>query len=444
MQPKRKKVRLKREVQLECGILNLSQDILAAIFSFLSPEDIVALSSVNKDLNRAVKQQSVWRHLVWQQYISPQQESEAPDFIKFFKSKYEKYNAGLSRNQVRISGLVRANDLCELKKQLKRMPNFNINFKNNHSESLLMIASSRGHVDIVTFLLESGAKADYVNNDKESALSYSIEVGLKQTVYALINGGASVEKLPENDVSPLVCAVVGGDIEIVRALIDAGANTEVIRDPLFIAMCIMSHNLEAILVLAQLNIDCNKALADGVTTPLLIALSALEDSYDLFDEYECPELFFYVSGMGNMSDFINLFKHLAGKKAATVLVNHHPLTENNFESHSLLLLFSFLSSSMNVALRSGAGNTENIQAIISKIGGVNSKLPNGTTALMLACSSSSTQNVEALLICGADVSAINNKGENAKDFAMTRSQGAGAILNLLNQYTDQAELRQAV
>merc|ERR1712196_173008 len=52
-----------------------------------------------------------------------------------------------------------------------------LDLQTNRGETALFIASMRGHLDVVTFLITAGAQIDIANVDGETALSASVKFG---------------------------------------------------------------------------------------------------------------------------------------------------------------------------------------------------------------------------------------------------------------------------
>lgn len=65
-----------------------------------------------------------------------------------------------------------------------------VNFKNESSETPLIIAASRGNNDFVALLIENEADVNAVDNSQQSALYYASESGFTEIVEMLIMAGA--------------------------------------------------------------------------------------------------------------------------------------------------------------------------------------------------------------------------------------------------------------
>ena len=93
--------------------------------------------------------------------------------------------------------------------------------------SALMVASGRGHCDLVRFLLEKGAKVDFQDCYGKSALMLASKCGQCEVARLLLDRGADVGlKDCSNGKSALMIASECGQCEVVKLLLDAGAQVD--------------------------------------------------------------------------------------------------------------------------------------------------------------------------------------------------------------------------
>ncbi len=91
-------------------------------------------------------------------------------------------------------------------------------------ETPLMTAARTGKVGAVKELLTRGAEVDAVEDQGQTALMWAADEGHVDVVKLLIEFGADFRKRLESGFSPLLFAVREGRMGVVRALLDAGAD----------------------------------------------------------------------------------------------------------------------------------------------------------------------------------------------------------------------------
>jgi len=91
----------------------------------------------------------------------------------------------------------------------------------------LIIASWKGHTEIVKLLVEKGASLDIQNVYGETALIIASKKGYTETVKLLVEKGANLDIQDKNDYTALVMASFNGHTEIVKLLVEKGANLDI-------------------------------------------------------------------------------------------------------------------------------------------------------------------------------------------------------------------------
>ena len=89
----------------------------------------------------------------------------------------------------------------------------------------LYIAAQNGHLEVVRFLLESGANKDQgTADDGATPLYIAAQNGHLEVVRFLVQSGANKDQCTtDNGVTPLFIADVNGHLEVVRCLVESGA-----------------------------------------------------------------------------------------------------------------------------------------------------------------------------------------------------------------------------
>lgn len=104
---------------------------------------------------------------------------------------------------------------------LIRWPKTNVEFRTAKDESALMLASLRGHTDLVKKLIERGAD---VNKTGWTPLHYAATSGHVEIINLLLEHHAYIDAESPNGTTPLMMAANYGTIDAVKLLLDAGAD----------------------------------------------------------------------------------------------------------------------------------------------------------------------------------------------------------------------------
>ena len=111
--------------------------------------------------------------------------------------------------------------------ELIRQPGIKLDARNAAGDTALMLASLRGHTEIVDQLLKAGAS---FNSEGWNPLLYAAFEGKLPVVELLLAKGASVDALAPNKSTPLMFAARNGHEDVVARLLKAGANVDLKND----------------------------------------------------------------------------------------------------------------------------------------------------------------------------------------------------------------------
>jgi ankyrin repeat protein len=103
-------------------------------------------------------------------------------------------------------------------------PQTDVNLANRDGITPLMLATQKGHTDIIRKLLDKGANINEKDRVGNTALIFAITYNKIDAARLLVERGAEVEP-EENTLVPLQFAIEKRNSEIVRILIEHGANT---------------------------------------------------------------------------------------------------------------------------------------------------------------------------------------------------------------------------
>ena len=105
---------------------------------------------------------------------------------------------------------------------LIRWPKTNVEFRTAKDESPLMLASLRGHLDLVRKLIDRGAD---VNKTGWTPLHYAATSGHLAIMEALLENHAYIDAESPNGTTPLMMAANYGTPAAVKLLLEAGADS---------------------------------------------------------------------------------------------------------------------------------------------------------------------------------------------------------------------------
>ncbi|KAK8011810.1 Alpha/Beta hydrolase protein [Apiospora arundinis] len=96
----------------------------------------------------------------------------------------------------------------------------------NNGQTPLHLASSEGHQDVATLLIEKGADVRAAANNGRTSLNWAVRRGHKEVVKLLINKAADVNATANDGWTPLHWALSKGHEEIAKLLIETGADVK--------------------------------------------------------------------------------------------------------------------------------------------------------------------------------------------------------------------------
>src|SRR5262245_51306230 len=107
----------------------------------------------------------------------------------------------------RISNFLAAADNGDTAKVMEGVnQGIDVNVKDEHGQTALMLAADQGHVDTVNFLSEYGASLDLQNKLGATALMLASFNGHLEVVIELLKAGANVNAEAENGATGLIQA----------------------------------------------------------------------------------------------------------------------------------------------------------------------------------------------------------------------------------------------
>lgn len=235
-----------------------------------------------------------------------------------------------------------------------------IEFKDNHQQSPLIFAASRGHESIVDFLIKSKADLNcvtiannqYHEDHGKSALCWAITDGHKNIAIKLIDASADINLTCRKKVHAIHLAAEKGELEVLKKLLSLNESLIHVEDgnwqtPLFYAVTAASsktlqNQLEMIRYLILSGTDVNHISSNKNT----VFSHAIENNCPIEIFEEILKSGFDVLQAENSSLILinqeNSFVPIAVKHnrldILELLVNNHPelLKQNNINGEALL------------------------------------------------------------------------------------------------------------
>jgi uncharacterized protein len=100
------------------------------------------------------------------------------------------------------------------------------NLRNDHGDTLVMLASYHGHADAVRVLLEHRADPDLRNDRGQTPIAGAAFKGFKPVIEVLLEHGANIEGASPDGRTALMIAAMFNRVELVEYLIEHGANPD--------------------------------------------------------------------------------------------------------------------------------------------------------------------------------------------------------------------------
>uniref|UniRef100_A0A8C6XPG1 Uncharacterized protein n=1 Tax=Naja naja TaxID=35670 RepID=A0A8C6XPG1_NAJNA len=124
-----------------------------------------------------------------------------------------------------VFDLVRKGILSDLEKALNLT---DVNATNSANETLLHVAATHGHLEIIDYLISKGAKLEVKDNKGRTPLHRAAEKGHDKAVNRLLQAGANIVASKDMDgCTPMHYAAISGNMEILEELLVAGNNKNI-------------------------------------------------------------------------------------------------------------------------------------------------------------------------------------------------------------------------
>ena len=190
-------------------------------------------------------------------------------------------------------GWVEEIDCTVVGRELKGDVGLDLDPEGHWGRSALMVASGRGHCDLVRFLLEKGAQVDFQDCYGKSALMLASECGQCEVARLLLDRGAEVGLRDcVNGKSALMVASECGQCEVVKLLLDRGAQVD-LQDQVgrtAIVLASKHEHWKVGMLLLERMAGVDSATLSAIMSAVMVKCKSLLREYWL-EEYLEPEFF---------------------------------------------------------------------------------------------------------------------------------------------------------
>ncbi len=281
----------------------------------------------------------------------------------------------------------------------------------NGGGTAFIIAAGAGHLEVVRYLIEKGAKLKEKNNDGETALMRAAGNGHLEVVRCLVDKGAALNEKNKVGYTALMLAASSGHLDAVRYLVDKGAKLE------------------------EKNNDGDTVLMRAVSNGHLEVVRYLTEKGAKLDEKDKDDNTVLMRTAGEKSGFRNPSK--PSQQGGPFYYSFGDVLSNAASEE-------YHDSKMSRLWNNEKKLLEMVRYLIEKGAKSDEKDKDGNTVLMRAASEGHLEVVRYLVKQGAAYDTKNNAGKDALDlaraFAATELESGNPASDLVAYLSNQAKL----
>ncbi|XP_071085224.1 putative ankyrin repeat protein RF_0381 [Haliotis cracherodii] len=322
-------------------------------------------------------------------------------------------------------------------KRVLEQDKLNINSRGKNGDTPVMIAARAGYRELVDFLVKKGADMTLVNNDGDNILHQACRGGDIEKVRGFLEQDKlEINSRGKNGETPVMMAARAGYVELVDFLVKKGADMSLVDsggDNILHHVC-RGGDIEIVKsVLAQDKLDINSRGKNGETPVMVVAAWArLGELLDFLVKKGAD-----MSVVNNDGDNI-LHQACRGGDIETVrrVLAQDKLDINsrgkNGDTPAMVAAWTGHGELVDFLVKKGAdmslvnyggdnilhqsckgGDVETVKRVLEQDKlGINSRSKNGSTPVMMAAKAGREGLVTFLVKIGADMSLVNNGGDN--------------------------------
>ena len=299
---------------------------------------------------------------------------------------------------------------------LLQLETVNIDHTNEEGKTALMLASERGHEDIVLSLLIAGANVNIEDNKGWTALMIGSKHNHISIIHMLLQANANPQLKTSDGSNAVMIASGNGNYEVVELLISKGVDYKYQREDgvnAFMMACRNGHT-QIVELLLKVKVDPNVQKEDGKNAFMLACLNGHTQIVELLlKEKVDPN----VQDKDGWNAFV-----LACQNGHTQIVELLLKVKVNPNVQDKDGWNAFMSACQN-------GHTQIVELLLKEQVDLNAPDKDGRNAFMLACQNGHTQVVELLLKEQVDPNVQEKDGWNA--FMLACQNGHTQIVELL-------------
>ncbi|XP_072368968.1 CARD- and ANK-domain containing inflammasome adapter protein [Scyliorhinus torazame] len=334
-------------------------------------------------------------------------------------------------NQVEITELYQAAALGDLASLDRAFGNSDVNGTNASNETLLHIAAAHGHVAIIEYLLNKGAKVEVRDNRQQSPLHRAAVEGHLAAAKMLLQAGAHIYALDKESRSPLHLAAANSHFSMVKLMLKEEARNQkskksflhmaALRDESKFAQILLKYGAPVdtkdeknrtplFHAISQRHLNTVKVLLESGAK---VNVDLIHVAFDSNDQFLIKLLLEHVSEINSAVLVSALFKAVQKNLYRTVgiiIEQGIDINTRNGMQYTPLLLAAEL------------GHAESVDILINKGARLDERIPNMDSALHLAVQTGSLSVAKLLMDQGMDANIIGSGNQTPLHVASFHNQ----------------------
>ncbi|XP_067892527.1 CARD- and ANK-domain containing inflammasome adapter protein [Heterodontus francisci] len=357
-----------------------------------------------------------------------------PKTAEEFKKKPHQMPKTASRPQpvqVELIELYHAAALGDLSSLDRALGDNNINGTNASNETLLHIAAAHGHVTIIEYLLNKGAKIEVRDNKGQSPLHRAAEEGHTGAAKMLLQAGAHIYALDTESRSPLHLAAQNNNFSIMKLMLKEEARNDK-RKKSFLHMAALRDESKLAQIILQYGARVDSK-DEKNRTPLFHATSHghLNTVKVLLETGAKVDVDLIHTAFNSNNQFlIRLILEHGSKISSSVLVSalFKAVQKNLDRTVGIIIEQGIDANTRNemqytpLLLAAELGHAETVEILINKGARLDERTPNMNSALHLTVQTGSVSVAKLLIDQGMDANIIGSGDQTPLHVASFHNQ----------------------